>query len=83
MSKLTTAKTRPAWWPKRMTEDEYGKLADAYGGICLSCGELAWGDTEPDAERHKCGDCGAMRVQGCENAVMGGAIVMAEEVEES
>lgn len=78
---MTTAakKQRPAWWPKKMAEGEYQELADASGGLCLSCGELAWGDCEPDARNYPCESCEKPRVFGAEEARMMGAIEVPEE----
>ena len=78
---MTTAtkKERPAWWPKKMSEAEYRELADSYGGLCLRCGELKWGDCEPDARRYPCEDCGKNGVYGAEEARMMGAIECSED----
>lgn len=70
---------KPAWYPKRMTEAEYSEFSDSHGGLCLACGELAWGDCEPDARRYPCDDCGRPRVYGAEEARLMGAISVSED----
>ena len=44
-------------------------LRDGTMGICLACGEEAWG-VEPDAECYECESCGEHEVMGNENAVI-------------
>jgi hypothetical protein len=60
-------------------EPTYHELAEAYGGICLSCGEFQWEGVEPDAEGYKCESCGAMQVTGIEQALIAGRIEFGEE----
>lgn len=60
--------------PILITEEEYQEYCGSYCGICLACGEIRYGDTEPDAENYSCEDCGADRVQGIENSLMEGNI---------
>lgn len=62
----------------KLTEDGFKELQDNDGGVCLACGELAWGDTEPDAEGYKCDACGAMKVMGVELALIAGHIDIVE-----
>lgn len=77
---MATKKTnRPPWWPKRMNEAEYQDLANSYGGVCLSCGELKHHDCEPDAENYPCDECSASRVMGAEDARLLGALDVSEE----
>ncbi len=68
------AKPRPPWWPKTMTEAEFRELDNEHGGLCLACGELAWGDCEPDARNYPCEGCDKRRVYGAEEARLMGAI---------
>lgn len=70
---------RPEWWPKRLTAAEWVELEGEYGGICLACGELKWGDCEPDARNYECDSCGRRRVYGAEEARIMGAIALKED----
>lgn len=58
-----------------MSADEYHKLRDDDGGICVKCGEHAFG-VEPDAEDVPCEACGEHEVHGIENALIMGLIVI-------
>lgn len=53
-----------------MSEAEYHEHNNLYSGVCLSCGEIRIGDTEPDAEGYPCEHCEAPRVIGLEQALM-------------
>ena len=55
-----------------ISEAEYLRLRDEYGGICLACGELAEDGVEPDAEGYVCESCGEPRVVGIEQALLMG-----------
>jgi hypothetical protein len=57
----------------RMTEAQYTEGCDEDGGICLACGERAYG-VEPDARGYDCEECGQPRVYGLEEALMMGHI---------
>lgn len=65
-----------------MTEDTYLELVDSYGGVCLACGELAWGDTEPDARGYTCSECGIAAVMGIELALMAGRVTLRDPTPE-
>ena len=60
------------------TQDEIMEIAieaaeaDDNIGICLECGETQ-GGCEPDARQRKCENCGAYRVFGAEEVILGGA----------
>ena len=43
--------------------------ADDHMGICLACGEEAYG-VEPDARKYECESCGAYRVYGAEELLL-------------
>jgi hypothetical protein len=58
----------------KMSEGEYRDHRDEYNGLCIACGAVAYGDTEPDAENYKCEVCGKDRVQGIENLMIMGLI---------
>lgn len=55
---------------KKMTEAEYHQHVGQYNGLCLCCGEIRGGDTEPDAEKYPCRYCKRNCVMGMENAMM-------------
>lgn len=58
-----------------MSEDEYLQLRDDYSGICLACGEIRHGDTEPDARKYPCDSCEKNGVFGIEEIIVMGGIV--------
>jgi hypothetical protein len=62
-----------------MSEDEYSEHTDEYNGLCLACGAIREGSTEPDAENYPCEDCGQNKVVGMENALVMGLIEFSEE----
>jgi hypothetical protein len=68
--------------PKKMTEAEYEEHRETNSGLCLACGEIKFGDTEPDAENYECDSCGEHQVQGIENAMVDGNIEIVEISEE-
>jgi hypothetical protein len=53
-----------------LTTEEYEQHVDNSDGVCLACGEVRWGDTEPDAEGYPCEACGEDQVMGIENALI-------------
>lgn len=58
-----------------LTEKEYTAHSDAYDGYCRTCNAITReGDTEPDAARYKCPDCGALDCFGIEQALLVGFI---------
>lgn len=65
-----------------MTEEQYVELQDSYSGICLACGAVRFGDTEPDADDYPCEECGENKVQGIENALISGQVAFTDNVEE-
>lgn len=54
-----------------MSDSEYQLLCEECAGICLACGEYAYG-VEPDAEHYECESCGALKVRGIENCLISG-----------
>lgn len=43
-------------------------------GICLKCGEIAYGSCEPDARNYECESCGERKVFGLEEAIIMGYV---------
>ena len=64
--------------PFEITEEDYEEACESSSGICLACGEMRFGDTEPDAENYPCDSCGENKVQGIENALLSGNIELVE-----
>lgn len=64
--------------PVKMSVSEYQDHCDENNGICLVCGAIRYGDTEPDAEEYPCEECGEDKVSGMENCLIDGSV----EVEE-
>lgn len=64
--------------PVKLTEYEYREHEDNYDGLCSSCGEWRYGDTEPDAEYYPCASCGKNKVVGAMNAMIDGLIEIVE-----
>lgn len=62
-----------------MTAEEYQDHVDSMDGLCLKCGEIRFGSTEPDAENYPCDSCGEDAVQGIENALIADNIEIVEE----
>lgn len=58
----------------KMSEEEYSALDEEYSGLCDKCGEVRYGDTEPDAENYPCEACGENSVQGIINLLAEGRI---------
>ena len=54
-------------------------LRDGVNGICLSCGEIQYGDVEPDARGYPCEVCGAGEVHGLEEALLMGRVTVGGE----
>ena len=48
----------------KITTEQLQELDDTYSGVCLECGEINFGNTEPDAENYKCNSCGKNKVMG-------------------
>jgi hypothetical protein len=69
----TTTEERPRA-KIEISEDEYEYHTEAYDGVCLGCGAWTSGGVEPDARKYKCDACQAMRVYGCEEALLMGRI---------
>lgn len=64
--------------PLVMSQADYSEGESSYAGVCPDCGELQWGQFEPDARRRKCEDCGGMRAMGLEWAVVSGLVTLGE-----
>ena len=54
-------------------------LHEGVNGICLSCGEVQYGDVEPDARDYPCEGCGADEVHGLEEALLMGRVTVGGE----
>lgn len=61
-----------------MTEDEYHALNNAYSGLCINCGAERTGDTEPDARKYPCDNCGKDMAYGSEELMMMGYITIVD-----
>ncbi len=48
----------------KITIEQLKQLDRDYSGVCLACGEISQGDTEPDAENYNCELCGENKVMG-------------------
>lgn len=61
-----------------MTSDEYCERAESNEGLCLACGEEAYG-VEPDARAYLCKACGRREVYGLEELMLMGSIIILED----
>lgn len=59
---------------KELTEEEYHEHCNEYNGLCIKCGEINYGFTEPDAREYDCDECGEKTVMGIEEALLMGYI---------
>ena len=57
-----------------ITMEQCESLMEDYGGVCLACGEEAFG-VEPDARGYECESCGAHKVYGAEELAIMGRVV--------
>lgn len=64
--------------PIQVSEAEYADLTENYGGLCIECGDQAYG-VEPDARRYRCESCGANAVYGVEELLIRGVIQFSGE----
>lgn len=48
----------------KITIEQLKQLDDDYSGVCLACGEISHGSTEPDAENYHCEFCTENKVMG-------------------
>jgi hypothetical protein len=53
-------------------------VQESCNGGCLACGEIQYGEVEPDARKYSCESCGANQVYGLEELVMMGAITLSD-----
>ena len=66
----------------KMSAEEYQQHCDDSDGVCLECGAVSFGGTEPDAENYPCEECGESQVQGIENCMIDGTIEITEDGDE-
>ncbi len=60
-------------------EFEYLEFEKEYSGFCIYCGEIAHGDTEPDAEKYKCEYCELNGVYGVPQLLIMGFISIVDD----
>lgn len=63
----------------KIGEYEFQDHREEYNGLCLACGEIKYGDCEPDAEYYECDECGKASVCGMETALVMGHIEIVNE----
>lgn len=63
----------------KMSLREYQQHDDNSDGLCLHCGEIAYGMVEPDAEEYLCLSCDRQAVMGVMSAMVAGHIELVEE----
>lgn len=63
----------------KMTEGDYLSHCDNSDGLCLSCYEIKYGDTEPDATDYLCDHCSELEVVGMEIAMLNGDIEITDD----
>ena len=63
----------------KISEEQYYYLREDYCGVCLSCWEIAYGDTEPDARNYKCEACEKKEVFGIDEALIIGKVEIKDE----
>ena len=56
-----------------LTFGEFTELQEENGGVCLACGDFAYG-VEPDARNYTCVMCGQEQVFGADEALLMGLI---------
>jgi hypothetical protein len=57
-----------------MPEEMYYALEESYSGICIGCGCVRHGDTEPDARKYPCECCEENKVYGMAEFIIRGII---------
>lgn len=57
---------------------DFDPLGNEDNGICLACGAVRYGNTEPDAEKYPCDDCEQNEVYGMQQALIMGRITIDE-----
>ena len=58
---------------------EFEAACDSYDGFCIDCKEITNSGVEPDARRYECEACGERTVYGMEEALLMGAISIADD----
>ena len=58
---------------KKFTEEFEQAMADGNQGMCIACGQDAYG-VEPDAREYECESCAQLKVYGLEELVLMGYV---------
>lgn len=58
----------------KLSENEFRSNDSDYNGVCLACGKIATGSTEPDAREYQCEFCEENRVFGFQELLVMGKL---------
>lgn len=64
----------------KLTESQFREMREEYIGICLNCRAQSY-EVEPDAENYTCDACDQEAVQGIENLLIVGTLVIVPDKE--
>lgn len=62
-----------------ITKEDFERLNEENGGICLACGALQDSGIEPDVEGYTCSECNEDKVCGIEQAVLLGQLAVKDQ----
>ena len=62
-----------------ITVDRFQEAMDGDEGFCTYCKDFTRSETEPDAEKYDCPDCGNQTVCGAEQALLLGLVSFSED----